>query len=151
MSDHLKTKKKVKSPCIGVCSTGIGDSVCRGCKRFMHEIIRWNAYRDDEKQAIVNRLDSLLAQVVKSHVRVLDEKQLKMQIQQQHIRFDETANIYCWVFDLLKAGASQIVDLKDYGCEVHAEFSKHSLIQLRDSIDKDFFELSLAHFERYFR
>ncbi|HMW48455.1 MAG TPA: DUF1289 domain-containing protein, partial [Cellvibrionaceae bacterium] len=24
---------QVRTPCIGVCSTGIGDVVCRGCKR----------------------------------------------------------------------------------------------------------------------
>ncbi|MEC7008614.1 MAG: DUF1289 domain-containing protein, partial [Pseudomonadota bacterium] len=34
--------KPIKTPCIGVCSTGIGDSVCRGCKRFSHEVIHWN-------------------------------------------------------------------------------------------------------------
>ncbi|MDC1160500.1 DUF1289 domain-containing protein, partial [Luminiphilus sp.] len=24
----------IRTPCIGVCSTGVGDVVCRGCKRF---------------------------------------------------------------------------------------------------------------------
>ena len=26
-----------KTPCIGLCSTVFGDSVCRGCLRFVHE------------------------------------------------------------------------------------------------------------------
>ena len=39
----------VKTPCIGVCSTGIGDSVCRGCKRFSHEVIDWNSYSQEQK------------------------------------------------------------------------------------------------------
>lgn len=148
---RLKVDNRVKSPCIGVCSTGIGDSVCRGCKRFMHEIIRWNAYREDEKQAVVDRLDALLAQVVKARVQIIDEVKLRTQIEQHKIRFNKKANIYCWVFDLLKAGAGHITNLHDYGCEVRAEFIQLSLIQLRDAIDEDYFELSLAHHERYFK
>ena len=45
--------RPVKTPCIGVCSTGIGDAVCRGCKRFSHEVIHWNSYSQDHKRAIV--------------------------------------------------------------------------------------------------
>lgn len=31
----------MKSPCIGVCSTGLGDDVCRGCERTLGEIREW--------------------------------------------------------------------------------------------------------------
>ena len=27
-----------RTPCIGVCSTTYGDDICRGCRRFRHEI-----------------------------------------------------------------------------------------------------------------
>ncbi|MEM9624509.1 MAG: DUF1289 domain-containing protein, partial [Pseudomonadota bacterium] len=33
-----------RTPCVGICSTTYGDLVCRGCKRFAHEIVQWNAY-----------------------------------------------------------------------------------------------------------
>ena len=45
----------VKTPCIGVCSTGIGDSVCRGCKRFSHEVIDWNSYSQEQKRIYRSR------------------------------------------------------------------------------------------------
>ena len=36
---------QVKTPCIGICSTtSLGDKICRGCKRFNFEVIRWNSY-----------------------------------------------------------------------------------------------------------
>ncbi|MEL0305883.1 MAG: DUF1289 domain-containing protein, partial [Halieaceae bacterium] len=41
----------IRTPCIGVCSTGVGDVVCRGCKRFAHEVIDWNGYSPEQKQA----------------------------------------------------------------------------------------------------
>ena len=47
----------IRTPCIGVCSTGIGDAVCRGCKRFAHEVIDWNGYSQAQKEAIDARLD----------------------------------------------------------------------------------------------
>jgi len=54
----------VKTPCIGVCSTGIGDTVCRGCKRFSHEVIAWNAYSQDERGAVLQRIDVLLEHII---------------------------------------------------------------------------------------
>ncbi|WP_317135104.1 DUF1289 domain-containing protein [Piscirickettsia litoralis] len=38
------------TPCVGLCSTVYGDDVCRGCKRFYHEIIDWNQYDINQKQ-----------------------------------------------------------------------------------------------------
>ena len=47
------------SPCIGVCSTTYGDLVCRGCNRFAHEVVQWNAYDGDQRAVIWGRLDEL--------------------------------------------------------------------------------------------
>ncbi len=63
---------KVKTPCIGVCSTGIGDVVCRGCKRFAHEVIDWNGYTVEQHQLVVNRLDGFLKQVVGNMIDIID-------------------------------------------------------------------------------
>ena len=38
-----------RTPCIGVCSTTYGDDICRGCRRFRHEITSWINYSDLEK------------------------------------------------------------------------------------------------------
>ncbi|MGD8176557.1 DUF1289 domain-containing protein [Marinimicrobium sp. ARAG 43.8] len=141
--------KRVKTPCVGVCSTGIGDSVCRGCKRFAHEVIDWNAYDQSQRQIIVHRLEGFLSQVVALRFNIVDKQALLTQIQHQQIRFNQDQDPYCWVFDLLKAGASQIRDLAHYGLRLHVEWQGVPLTELRDQIDRDFYELSCAHYERY--
>ena len=51
--------KYTRSPCIGICSTDLGDPVCRGCHRTADEVIRWNiSMSEDEKAHIKKRLDA---------------------------------------------------------------------------------------------
>lgn len=142
--------KKVKTPCIGVCSTGIGDDVCRGCKRFANEVIDWNSYTDEEKRNVIRRLDSLLAQVVNAKMIIFDKERLKREMQLQQIRFDENTRPETWVYTLLKAGASQIQDLRLFGCQLLPDWRGKTFIEIRDAVDADFFTLSCAHYERYF-
>lgn len=47
------------SPCIGYCSTALGDDVCRGCGRTFEEVTFWNVYSDEEKKAVMHRLQAL--------------------------------------------------------------------------------------------
>jgi len=140
----------VKSPCIGVCSTGIGDSVCRGCKRFSHEIIYWNGYNEPERQAVAQRLQYLLSQAVKAKITVVDVEQLRAALDFQKIHYHPDANQECWVFALLKAGATQIEDPSHYGCELTSDYQDYDMRRLRDEIDSDFYTLSSVHYERYF-
>jgi predicted Fe-S protein YdhL (DUF1289 family) len=44
------------SPCIGHCSTVLGDEVCRSCLRTFDEITRWVAMNDDERRAVNRRI-----------------------------------------------------------------------------------------------
>ncbi|HRF88738.1 MAG TPA: DUF1289 domain-containing protein, partial [Pseudomonadales bacterium] len=81
----MQTTKPVKTPCIGVCSTGIGDTVCRGCKRFSHEVIAWNAYSQDERRAVLQRIDVLLEQIVLRWFVIGDALILRQQLQSQQI------------------------------------------------------------------
>ena len=141
--------KPIKTPCIGVCSTGIGDSVCRGCKRFSHEVIRWNGYTQDEKRFVDQRLSTFLSQACAHKCTVTDRELLKWQLDTQLVRYNDEHDEYCWLFQLLKAGASQISDPSKYGFRVHPSWADLSLIELRDKIDEDFWVLSTAHYDRY--
>ena len=141
--------RPVKTPCIGVCSTGIGDSVCRGCKRFSHEVIDWNSYSELQKQAIDGRLSDFLSQCVSNKLRVHDRALLKWQLEVQKIRFVEHHDEYSWVFSLLKAGAGQIMNTDEYGFEVDLRYRQISLGGLLEEIDQEFYILSEAHYERY--
>lgn len=142
--------KRVPTPCVGICSTGIGDDVCRGCKRFAHEVIDWNLYSETERRVISQRLESFLVTVVSHKLVVVDVDRLRLQLKHQQIAFNEQQDPHCWIFDLLKAGASQINDLAVYGLAKHRLWHDVSLVDIRNAIDKDFYTLSSAHYERYF-
>ena len=142
---------RVPTPCIGVCSTGIGDAVCRGCKRYAFEVIDWNSYSDEQKGAIEARLDKLLAQLVTGKIDLFDPLKLERALQAQQIRYRRHRSAPCWVFDLLRAGASQIGDTREFGFTVLPGHAHLSLIDLREQIDREFFVLSEAHYQRYIR
>lgn len=145
------THTPVKTPCIGVCSTGIGDTVCRGCKRFSHEVIAWNAYSQAERRAVLQRIDQLLEMIVARWLIVEDKEVLRHQLQMQQIGFDPARAPASWVVELLKAGSSQIDEPGQYGLTLSQQAQGTSLRELRDLIEKEFYELSCAHYERYFK
>ena len=66
MEPVLSTDRRIASltPCAGRCSTVFGDSVCRGCRRFNHEVIKWNTYTAEQHTAIWCRLDAQLDQIL---------------------------------------------------------------------------------------
>ena len=141
--------RPIKTPCIGVCSTGIGDSVCRGCKRFCHEVIDWNSYSESQKRAVDTRLSGFLSQCVSNKLRISDKALLKWQLDVQNVRYVAHHDEYCWVFSLLQAGAGQIERTTDYGFEVDTLYRRMPLVKLREEIDREFYLLSEAHYERY--
>ncbi len=142
--------ERVKTPCIGVCSTGIGDAVCRGCKRFAHEVIQWNSYTEAQKLIIDQRLEHFLVQIVATKLRVVDEKLLKWHMDVQQIRYPANKSPYIWAYELLRAGGSQLDDVTQYGLVMDAEYRNADLVELRKSIDAEFYILSEAHYQRYF-
>jgi predicted Fe-S protein YdhL (DUF1289 family) len=144
MSNHV-----IKTPCVGLCSTVYGDLVCRGCKRFHHEVIHWNGYNEDEKRAVWLRLEQLLVQVMTAKVEVFDAGKLRQQLELRKIRFVPQQSEYCWAYQLIARGARVINQLDAYGMVLLPEFRDWPLPDLRDAIDREFFLLSEAHYERY--
>ncbi len=141
--------KRAKTPCIGVCSTGIGDVVCRGCKRFAHEVIDWNSYTEVQKQLVVDRLDDFLVTIVSHKITIFDEAKLLSQLEYQQINVDKDLSPSRWVYELLRVGAAQIQDTSVYGFEINPQWQRFSLEDLKQFLDQDFYTLSSAHYERY--
>ena len=142
--------KSLKTPCIGVCSTVFGDDVCRGCKRFQHEVIQWNSYSDPEKESVLTRLETLKTQIVESKVLILDEQVLKQQLESLKIIFNQDTNPYCWVFDLFRQASQSIGDTSEFGFEILSSQTDNLLV-LKKIIEEELFELSEAHYQRYFK
>jgi len=148
--DNLKVMtKRVKTPCIGVCSTSIGDTVCRGCKRFAHEVIGWNGYDESQRQLVVNRLDAFLTTIVTHKIDIIDEEQLLTQLRYQQVKVDTELSPSRWVYELLRAGSAQIQNTEAYGFRLKPEWQRFSLEEIKQFLDQDFFTLSSAHYERY--
>jgi predicted Fe-S protein YdhL (DUF1289 family) len=134
---------------VGLCSTVYGDLVCRGCKRFHHEVIHWNGYNEAEKRAVWLRLEKLLVQVMTAKLEVFDAEKLRMQLVQRKIRFVPQQSEYCWAYQLIARGARVISQVEAYGFVLLPEFRDWTLPELRDAIDREFFLLSEAHYQRY--
>ena len=92
-------QKKTRTPCVGICSTTYGDEVCRGCKRFYFEVINWNKYDEDEKDAIWTRLESLKTQIIYSKIKKINSKKLSTKIAELDLKIKTDLNEYCQTFD----------------------------------------------------
>ena len=142
--------KSLKTPCIGVCSTVFGDDVCRGCKRFQHEVIQWNSYSDPEKESVLTRLEALKTQIMESKILITDEEILKEQLESLKITFNQDTNPYCWVFDLFRQASQSITNTPEFGFKIVSS-QTDNLLALKKIIEEELFELSEAHYQRYFK
>ena len=142
-------ERKVKTPCVGVCSTVFGDQVCRGCKRFHHEVIEWNGYTDIQKETVWSRLESLKVLIMKSKIFIENQVLLQSKLDSLKISYYDKVDPYCWVFDLIKQASQSINDLSEFGLKPLFE-SDVELVELKRLIEEELFTLSDAHYQRYF-
>ena len=140
-------KNKASTPCLGICSTTYGDNVCKGGKRFVHEVINWNKYATPEKQLVNSRLESFKLTVLKDRFSIANAELLATRLNDQGINFNDSLDPMTWIFDLLRAAGSQDLDLSQFGIICH---SNAELSELKDQIYTEFLDLSEAHYERYF-
>ena len=143
-------RKSVKTPCVGICSTGLGDEVCKGCKRYQHEIIDWNSYNQTEKSFVLNRLEFLKVQIMEPKISVFDEELLKAKLLDHKVKFEEEKNPLCWVFDLLRTGSKSIKNSEDFGFKL-LDRNIDDLGELKKEMEEELFELSEAHYDRYYK
>ena len=143
-------RKSVKTPCVGICSTGLGDEVCKGCKRYQHEIIDWNSYNQTEKSFVLNRLEFLKVQIMEPKISVFDKELLKAKLLDHKVKFEEENNPLCWVFDLLRTGSKSIKNSEDFGFKL-LDRNIDDLGELKKEMEEELFELSEAHYDRYYK
>jgi len=51
--------------------------VCRGCRRFAHEIVEWNGYTEAQKASILERLKQIKSSVLSQHLVVSNESKFE--------------------------------------------------------------------------
>lgn len=141
--------EKVPTPCIGICSTTFGDVVCRGCRRYLHEIIDWNRYSDAEKHLIWRRLNALTEQVLSASFRIEDAALLQAQLREYSVPHLSGATPWHQLAALLRAGARHLPDLAAFGV-TRLDRSELTLVELREKLNGDLHALASAYYEKDF-
>jgi hypothetical protein len=140
-------KNKASTPCLGICSTTYGDNVCKGCKRFAHEVINWNKYTIVQKELVNSRLEDFKITVLKDRFSISNVDLLASRLHDKGINFNDSLDPLTWIFDLLRAAGSQELNLDQFGIISHESIG---LAELKDQIYSEFLELSEVYYERYF-
>lgn len=126
----------VDTPCIGICSTIYGDTVCRGCKRHYQEVIDWNTYTTEQKHAIMQRLSHNINTQMQKFFELIDESALIQQLNKFGVRYRVEEPVLCWFYHLLREGHSKINDLSKYGVRRSNHLSNFSLTDVYHQIDE---------------
>ncbi len=127
--------------------------MCRGCKRFSHEIVDWNSYDDAQKETIWERLETFKKQVVGQIVRFKDQDRFQSAIEDQKIKEPED---YQAVYLLLQRLVRHSKTLSFAGLENASldfeimEGEIDSLLTLQQ-IDKEIVTRSRAFYERSYK
>lgn len=140
---------KVPTPCVGICSTTFGDVVCRGCRRYLHEIIDWNRYSDAQKRLIWQRLDGLLEQVLPTAFRIDEPARLRERLQHYRIPHRTEGSPWVHLYALLRYAARQLPDLAEFGV-TRLDRSALTLLELREKLNTDLHALASAYYEKDF-
>tara|TARA_Y100000748_G_scaffold303939_1_gene310927 strand:+ start:2562 stop:3008 length:447 start_codon:yes stop_codon:yes gene_type:complete len=141
-------KKRSSTPCLGICSTTFGDEVCKGCKRFSHEIVSWTKYSLEEREIVNDRLEKFKVQILQHRFEIIDQDLFESKLEEKAINFNHSLDPLTWIFDLFRAAGSQSFDIESFGIKKLYQFDPKTI---RDEINKELLELSEAHHERYFK
>ena len=137
------------TPCVGICSTTYGDLVCRGCKRFSHEIVAWNVYTDDQRERVWTAAAALRDAGTAAFVTVSDERCC---VRSAGIAASNCAQrVAAFARAMNCCGARRAIwrSVNDIGL-VALDASRVEPIAVRDAIDTEFHLRSVAYYEHSF-
>ena len=141
-----------RTPCVGICSTTYGDLVCRGCKRFAHEVVEWNGFDADQRVVIWGRLHELREGAVGQWLRVCDHRALMQRAQFVEVPNREGLSPLGLAYQVLRTIHVPLTELAEIGIQVRGEVGQErSTRDLLRQIDQEFYARSVAHYERNFK
>ena len=134
-----------RTPCVGVCSTTYGDLVCRGCKRFAHEIVAWNGYHQTQREAVWQRLRRLFVESVRAHVRIADAALLRAAA--RHAGVADDSSVEALAFHTMRQRPRPLATL-GLAPVGQADLPTSDAVA---AIDREFYTRSQAHYEASFK
>ena len=136
--------KRRATPCVAVCSTTYGDLVCRGCKRFSHEVIAWNGYDAEQQESVWVRLETLRSGSVDKFIDIVDLERLERVTEN---RVDPSQSPQMRAFYVIK---NNTATLQQAGLRMRATVGDLPERLLLDAIEREFYLRSCAEYERSF-
>ncbi|MEJ2898192.1 DUF1289 domain-containing protein [Acinetobacter sp. NS-4] len=117
----MNTDRRIASltPCAGRCSTVFGDSVCRGCRRFNHEVIKWNTYTAEQQTAVWKRLDVQLDQILVPMLPFADIRHVEGFVLSKRVRLRDDASKGRKLYHALKICEKNRHFTDDSGLGIH--------------------------------
>lgn len=117
----MSSERRISSltPCAGRCSTVFGDAVCRGCRRFNHEVIRWNSYTPEQHSAVWRRLDAQLNQILVPMLAHANMQQIEAFLFSKKIRVRDDASQGRKLYHALKLCEKNRHFTDDSGLGIH--------------------------------
>ena len=135
-----------RTPCVGVCSTTYGDLVCRGCKRFSHEIVGWNGYDPDQKDRVWARLSELSNESIRACVCLQDVDRWQQTIASMT---DADSNEFgTLVLRVLRNVVQKPIEAGLEPLGLPRDVLSRDVLR---SIDREFYIRSMAYYERSFK
>lgn len=113
-------------------------------------MVNWNSYSEQEKLAVLSRIDQLTTQIMSAKFHIHSVPQLEKTMLDFRFSYDPVLSPYCWLHNVLQKHQHQINDLQELGAELLPEFASADISDMMRNINKELLILSEAHFERYF-
>ncbi len=151
---------KKRTPCVGICSTTYGDLVCRGCKRFAHEIVQWNGYDEAQQDAVRDRLQRVRDEVLKLLVVCNDQSKMDDALAEAGL---QNVDMMEGLYQLLRFMVRREQPLSSVGLVMSINLdtaqsvrrtgpeSDLDTLQLLQALDAETFLRAKAHYERNFK
>jgi uncharacterized protein len=139
------------TPCIGICSTTYGDLVCRGCKRYAHEIVEWNGFSDDQRDRVWERLQQLRDSCVSEWVQVVDPEALRQRMDELKVAVWVRSSPLALAYTVLTTERDGWTGVQSAGVRALTRARGRSVADVRREIDGEFLLRSKAAYERSFK
>lgn len=147
---------KIHSPCLGICSTTYGDQVCRGCKRYCHEITDWLSYDSVQKHQVWQRLENTAQQVLDNFLRIDNPVLLQQSLQTHTHRSYPPQTDYYTLLLLLhhltlhapSLPSQKLFEPAAFGLQWQIGTAPITLYQLWQKIDQQLLSLTIALYDR---
>lgn len=132
-----ENNESIKSPCLGICSTVYGDNVCKGCKRFFHEVISWNAWGEKEKKVVYDRLEGMMHGVMSEKVIIANHVLLQGELIRHGIDYKHFESPYWWLYLYWVKKPMALIDWSLLGAQATRAYAHYKPSNLMNLIDDE--------------